>query len=106
MSARGKSVMLITAALAFVLGVGYITSWLSLASCADETFKEIQHHGGITGIDLAGNKVALTRGEGKVDITIGGQPVATVLSAGTADESVADRGRRQVVHSLSGCTFR
>jgi len=45
-----------------VVGVGYITSWLSLDSCTDETFREI-HSRGISGTDMLGNKVTLNRND-------------------------------------------
>jgi len=44
----------------FLIGVGYVTAWLSLASCADDTFREIQIKD-ISGMDMFGKKIALTR---------------------------------------------
>jgi hypothetical protein len=43
-----------------VLGAGYLTAWLSLAPCSDETFRELQRQR-ISGTDMLGSKVALTR---------------------------------------------
>ena len=57
-----KAAMGAALTLVCVLGVGYATAWLSLNSCADETFREIQRHG-VRGTDMLGNRVDLSRSD-------------------------------------------
>jgi len=55
-----KAILAAAAALVLFLGAGYLTAWNSLSACADETYQEIQHLG-ISGTDIQGNKVGLSR---------------------------------------------
>jgi len=55
-----KAILAAAAALVLVLGAGYLTAWKSLSACADETYQEIRRLG-ISGTDIQGNKVGLSR---------------------------------------------
>ncbi|KMM74948.1 hypothetical protein ACP93_14200 [Xanthomonas sp. NCPPB 1128] len=44
----------------FFLATGYLTAWLSLATCADTSFREARSKG-VSGRDILGNKVVPTR---------------------------------------------
>ena len=55
-----KATFAAVAALVLVIGLGYLTAWHSLSACLDETYQEIQHLG-ISGTDIRGNEVRLSR---------------------------------------------
>jgi len=55
-----KAILAAAAVLVLAVGVGYLTAWSSLSACADETYQEIRRLG-ISGTDIQGNKVGLSR---------------------------------------------
>lgn len=55
-----RATLAVVAVLALALGTGYLTAWRSLSACADKTYQEVQRLG-ISGTDIQGNKVRLSR---------------------------------------------
>jgi len=51
-----------------VILAGYATAWISLASCADRSFAEIEKHG-TTGMGLDGHEIVLTHNDVQASVS-------------------------------------